>query len=141
VGLAEGIEYGRPWNGGSESSDLRDWCNRINKYMSDEIQDCVFNTHKYVANSLSNAPPVVEPWCTYGGYRFPMPGSAVLQYGTHFSKIIVGFDKILSITVLGMGFLPDSSVNPSAIYAGYLNGKMACYRPRPRAAASNKVRF
>jgi hypothetical protein len=67
-----------------------------------QVKDYKDNIRAYMDACRKLSKEVGIPfWAQEGGYNHSMPGSRVLQYG--------------------MGWMPDKSVNPTAIYACYLN--------------------
>ncbi len=53
-----------------------------------------------------------EIWSKVGGYTHPGAGARLLQYGL--------IPLMTLMMAIGMGWLPDKSVNPTLIYDNYL---------------------
>lgn len=90
---------------GSFNSSLSEWTEKINELVFNEVQDYKKNSETYLTSLNPSQDPVekeIKPmWDFTGGYDHSQPGSRLIQYC--------------------MGWLADKTLNPSVVYATYLN--------------------
>jgi len=93
---------------GGLQDDARKWSNAINAFASSEVKHYREQLRPFLDElmAMSSLSGRVDDlvWDPLGGYTHPQPGSRLIQYA--------------------MGWLPDRTRNPTAIYASYLaNGQ------------------
>ena len=83
-----------------QDRNLEEWVDALNSFKQQETEDYIENIDSYVSTSM-RAPS--SSWSNVGGYSHPQPGSRLIHYG--------------------MGWNSDKTVNPTIIYANFLDSK------------------